>query len=85
MNNRYRILASTNVADPASWHWVERDPTLDTYFSALGTSFTFETNVSSLFYYDPPAPTIAPEFRNRVYFDGGGPLFFRIYGESYQP
>ncbi len=85
MNNRYRIQASTNVSDPASWHWVERSPTLDTYFSALGTTFTFTTNVPSLFYYDPPAPTLPPELRNRVYFDAEAPLFFRIYAESYQP
>ncbi len=85
MNNRYRIQASANVADPASWHWVERSPLLDTFFSALGTSLTFTTNVPSMFYYDPPAPSLPPEWRTRVYFDPDAPLFLRIYAESYQP
>jgi hypothetical protein len=72
MNNRYRLQASTNVSDPMSWTWVERSPYLDTNFFATGTSYTFQTNLLSLFSYDPA-------------FDLNAPLFFRIYSTSFQP
>jgi hypothetical protein len=72
MNNRYRLQASTNPADPLSWSWVQRSPNLDTNFFATGTSFTFKTNLLSLFSYDPA-------------FDPSAPLFFRIHSTSFQP
>lgn len=82
-NNRYRIQASTNVADAASWFPLERSPRLDTNFVATGTSFTFKTNVASLFYYDPTSLNIRPEWRVPNYFDPNGPLFFRITSEPF--
>jgi len=85
MNNRYRIQASTNAADPASWFPIERSPRLDTNFVATGTQFTFSTNVSSLFFYDPATLTLAPEARTPQYFDPNAPLFFRISAQSYMP
>jgi hypothetical protein len=72
MNNRYRLQASTNPADPLAWTWVERSPYLDTNFFATGTSFTFKTNLTSLFSYAPA-------------FDPIAPLFFRIHSTSFQP
>jgi len=79
MNNRYRIQASTNILDPNSWVMLERERNVDTNLFATGTNFTFKTNVSALFYYDPP---LVKEPR---YFDPGAPLFFRIYAESFKP
>jgi hypothetical protein len=78
MNNRYRLQASTNVSDPNSWVMVERQSSipgaakLDTNFFATGTSFTFKTNLTSLFSYDPA-------------FDPNKPLFFRIHSTGFQP
>jgi hypothetical protein len=78
MNNRYRLQASTNLSDPNSWVMVERQSSipgaakLDTNFFATGTSFTFKTNLTSLFSYDPA-------------FDPSAPLFFRIHSTSFQP
>jgi hypothetical protein len=79
MNNRYRIQASTNPSDPNSWAMIERALNVDTNFMATGTTFTFKTNVAALFYYDPPSVRVP------VYFDLNGPLFFRIYSESFKP
>jgi hypothetical protein len=78
MNNRYRVQASTNVSDPNSWVMIERQSStpgtakLDTNFFATGTTFTFKTNLVSLFSYDPA-------------FDPSAPLFFRIYSTSFKP
>jgi hypothetical protein len=78
MNHRYRLQASTNVSDPNSWAMVERQSNipgaanLDTNIFATGTSFTFKTNLTSLFSYDPA-------------FDPNAPLFFRIHSTSFQP
>jgi hypothetical protein len=78
VNNRYRLQASTNVSDPNSWVMVERQSSnpgaakLDTNLFALGTSFTFQTNLLSLFSYDPA-------------FDPNAPLFFRIHSTSFTP
>lgn len=85
MNNRYRIRASTNVSDPSSWFPIERSPRLDTNFVATGTTFTFKTNVSSLFYYDPNSLAIRPEWRVPLYFDSNAPLFFRISSTPFVP
>jgi hypothetical protein len=82
MNNSYRIQASTNLADPSAWVMLEREANVDTNFAAIGTSFTFNTNVSALFYYSS-LDTSHP--KNPLYFDPNGPLFFRISSQSYQP
>jgi hypothetical protein len=79
MNNRYRIQASTNVSDPNSWVMIERELNVDTNFIATGTTFTFKTNVTALFYYNPPSVRV-PQ-----YFDPNAPLFFRIHSTSFQP
>jgi len=79
MNNRYRIQATTNPSDPYAWVMLERERNLDPNLVATGPSFTFTTNVSSLFYYDPPYVKV-PQ-----YFDPSAPLFFRIYSEPFVP
>jgi len=71
MNNQYRLQCSTNVSDPSSWVFVQRSPYLDTNWAATATSFTFKTNLLSLFSYDPG-------------FDPSAPLFFRIHSTSYK-
>jgi hypothetical protein len=78
MNTRYRIQSSTNLSDPNAWVMVERqlsDPgaaKLDTNFFATGTSFTFKTNMLSLFAFDPS-------------FDPNVPRFFRIHSTTFKP
>jgi hypothetical protein len=67
MNNRYRLQCSKDLS---SWSWVQRSPSLDTNFFATGPTFTFKTNLSSLFSYDPT-------------FDPTAPLFFRVYSTSF--
>jgi hypothetical protein len=72
MNNRYRLQYSTNLSDPAAWAWVERSPYLDTNFFATGPTFTFQTNLASLFAFNPAVDLEAP-------------LFFRIHSTSFKP
>lgn len=67
MNNAYRLQCSTDLS---SWLWVQRSPTLDTNFFAAGPTFTFKTNLSRLFAYDPS-------------FDPTAPLFFRILSTAF--
>jgi hypothetical protein len=72
MNNRCRLQVSSNPADPASWSWVQWSPKLDTNLVPTGPSYTFQTNLSSLFSYDPA-------------FNPNAPLFFRVFTTSFQP
>jgi hypothetical protein len=72
MNNRYRLQVSTNLSDPASWSWVKWSPKLDTNLVATASTFTFQTNLSSLFAYDPS-------------YDPNAPVFFRIHCTSFKP
>lgn len=72
MNNKYRIQCSTNILNPLAWSWVRRSPSLDTNFAATSTNFTFKTNLTSLFSYDPS-------------FNPDKPLFFRIHSTSWTP
>jgi hypothetical protein len=85
MNNRYRLQAATNLTEPVSWFPIERNPRLDTNFIATGSSYTFKTNVESLFYYDPATAGVRPEWRTPLYFDPNGPLFFRISSTPFVP
>ncbi len=71
MNNRYRPQYATNISEPMSWYSVERGPRLDTNFFATGTSFTFKTNLLSMFASDPS-------------FDTNGPLYFRVQSTSFK-
>lgn len=79
MNNRYRIEASQDVSDPNSWVMLERELNVDPKLFATSTNFSFKTNLSSLFYYDPPGVKVP------VYFDPGAPLSFRILSEPFVP
>ena len=72
MNNKYRLQVSSDLSNPASWSFVQWNPKVDTNIHATGTSHTFQTNLLSLFSYDPS-------------FDPDAPLFFRIYSEPYVP
>lgn len=73
MNNSYRLQYSTNLSeDPNSWSWVQWGPAMDTNLYATGAVFTFKTNLTSMFAYDPTIDTTAS-------------LFFRIRGRSFQP
>jgi hypothetical protein len=72
MNNRCRLQVSSNPADPASWSWVQWSPKFDTNLVPTGPSYTFQTNLSSLFSYNPD-------------FDLNAPLFFRVFTTSFQP
>ncbi len=73
MNNSYRLQVSTNLSeDPNSWEWVRWSPAVDTNLYATGAVFTFKTNLTSMFAYDPTIPTTTS-------------LFFRIRGRGFQP
>lgn len=72
MNHSYRLQVSTNLSDPGSWAWVKWSPYLDTNIHALTTNYTFQTNLSSLFAYDPN-------------FDPNSEVYFRIYAEPFAP
>lgn len=72
MNNKYRIQVSSDLFNPAAWSYVQWSPKMDTNIHAPGTSYTFQTNLLSLFSYDPS-------------FNPDAPLFFRIHSETYVP
>jgi hypothetical protein len=73
MNNSYRLQVSTNLSeDPNSWAWVKWSPAVDTNLYATGAVYTFQTNLTSVFAYDPTIPTMPS-------------LFFRIRGQSFRP
>ena len=73
MNNSYRLQFSTNLSeDPNSWTWIQWSPAVDTNLYATGAVFTFKTNLTAMFAYDPT-------------IDTAGPLFFRIRGQSFKP
>jgi hypothetical protein len=72
MNNRCRLQVSSNPADPGSWAWVQFSPKVDTNLVPTGSSYTFQTNLSSLFSYDPG-------------FNPNAPLFFRVFTSTFQP
>ncbi len=73
MNDRYHIAVSTDLStNQASWKWVKWSPKLDTNLVATAPIFTFQTNLTSLFAYDPS-------------FDPNAPLFFRIHCTRFQP
>jgi hypothetical protein len=72
MNNSYRIQYTRDLSDPASWAFVKWGPKLDTNLYAAGVTYTFKTNLASLFSFDPA-------------FDPAAPLFFRISSRGYQP
>jgi len=82
MNNSYRLQYSTNLSDdPNSWAWVQHGfatdpiqwgPAADPNLYATGAVFTFKTNLTSFFAFDPN-------------FDPTGPLYLRIRGQSFKP
>jgi hypothetical protein len=73
MNNSYRLQYSTSLSeDPGSWAWIQWSPAVDTNLYATGAVFTFKTNLTTMFAYDPT-------------FDTSAPLFIRIRGRSFQP
>lgn len=73
MNNSYRILTSTDPTAPLSaWSYVQWRPDLDTNLYALSPTYTFQTNLSCLFAYNPS-------------YNPNAPLFFRISSQNYQP
>jgi hypothetical protein len=73
MNNSYRLRFSTNLSeDLNSWAWVQWNPALDTNLYATGAVFTFKTNLTSMFAYDPT-------------LDATTPVFIRICGQSFKP
>lgn len=72
MNNKYRIQVCSDLTVPGGWSFVEWNPKWDTNIHAPGTSYTFRTNLTALFGYDPS-------------YDPDAPLFFRLYSEPYVP
>jgi len=72
MNNKYRIQISTDATAPGSWTYVQWNPKVDTHIQAPGSNYTFQTNLLSLFSYNPS-------------FDPDAPLFFRIHSEPFVP
>jgi len=72
MNNKYRIQYSPSLDSPMTWSFVTWSPYVDPKLYATGSSFTFRTNLASLFSYDPT-------------FDPNVPRYFRIWSENYAP
>jgi len=72
MNNKYRIQVSSDLFNPAAWSYVQWNPKWDTNIHATGTSYTLQTNLLSLFSYNPS-------------FNPNAPLFLRIRSEPYVP
>ncbi len=73
MNNSYRIQYARDLSAPvASWPFVEWSPKVDTNLYATGSIYTFKTNLTCMFSFDPA-------------FDPTAPLFFRITSRGYQP
>ncbi len=72
MNNAYRIQVSSDLENPNSWSWLPWSPKVDTNLYAPGETFTFQTNLTSLFSQHPG-------------YNPDAPLFFRIYAKSFEP
>jgi hypothetical protein len=73
MNNRYRIQYTRDLSAPlASWPFVTWSPKVDTNLYATGAIYTFKTNLTCMFSFDPA-------------FDPAAPLFFRIHQWGYEP
>ena len=78
MNTLYRIQMSTDIGDPNSWKLLGREWNMDPKYAATGTSFTFKTNLASLYYTNGAS-------RNPIYLDPNVPVFFRISSQTFQP